>query len=251
MFVPASCFENASRGPGDIERFVFHTAEIDEGFDSAERIARFFAGIPHDAPPSKKVSAHTVSDANNLITCVKDQDVAFHALGDNADTLGHEFAARASMSAAEWRDRGSLRMLRLTAAHYAPKCVLHGVPPRWLTPDQERRRVRGFVSHKVVSDVFGEGIRSDPGPFFPYALFSEMVREEINKLSPAPTPPPARLPEWRVVVNGKIVHRETQKAGQRPTAWDRTCAWLASPAGDKAVRLEGVRGERPELVFKA
>lgn len=244
MFVQASSFTNSNRGAGDIERIVWHTAEIQEHRDSAEDVAAFFA------KPSTEVSAHATIDNTTIVECVRDADIAHHARGDNTDTLGYELSGFAKQTKADWHDAYSTRMLKRAAAYVAPKCVLHSIPPRWLTPDQERRRARGFVSHKVVSDVFGEGIRSDPGKFFPYAEFSEMVREEIAKLSPAPTPPPARLPEWRVVVAGKIVHRETQKQGQRPTAWDRTCAWLASPAGDKAVRVEGVRGERPELVFK-
>lgn len=183
MFVQAQHFRNDSRGRGDIRRIVIHTAEITESRDSAEDIASFFASIPADAPPSKRVSAHAVADNNSIVGCVRDEDVAFHALGDNDATLGLELSGFAGQTRAQWRDAYSTAMLNRAAVWCAQKAVLYGIEPRWLTAAQERARLSGFVTHKIVSDVFGAGIRSDPGVNFPYEAWMDQVQQEVEKLT--------------------------------------------------------------------
>lgn len=173
-FVQARHFANASRGVGDIHRLVVHTAEIQETRDSAEDVARFFATT------SAKVSAHACGDNNTVVECVRDEDIAFHALGDNERTLGFEFSGFAGQSFAQWRDQYSTDMLLLAAKWFAAKATRYSIPLRWLTPEQERARAKGFVTHKVVSDVWGEGIRSDPGANFPFDSFLRMVAANMK-----------------------------------------------------------------------
>ncbi len=172
-FVQAKWFRDENRGAGDIHRLVAHSAEIQEHRDSAEDVANFFATT------AKKVSAHACGDNTSIVTCVRDEDVAFHALGDNHHTLGFEFSGFAGQTRAQWRDRYSIDMLELAAPWWADKAAKNGIPVRWLTAEQEARRAKGFVTHKIVSDVHGEGTRSDPGPHFPYDEFLEMVRAHM------------------------------------------------------------------------
>ena len=167
--VQANSFKPAARGKGDIDRIVVHTAEIEEGADSAEAIAAFFA------KPTTDVSAHKVVDTDTVVRCVLNKDIAFHALGDNDATIGYELAAKAGQSKAQWADPKSTKMLELAAEAMAEDAVEHDIPARWLTKEQEKDRKKGFVTHAVVSEVFGEGQRSDPGKDFPYKRFMEMV----------------------------------------------------------------------------
>ena len=146
MFVQAHSFTNANRGVGDIERVVVHTAEIEEGGQSAERIAAFFASAPAG------VSAHAVIDTN---TRGRVRQGGGHRLPRRRATTrrrsGTSSQPKAGQSAAEWKDAASTAMLQRFARYIAPRCVKYDIPVRWLTPEQERLRVRGFVTHKVVS----------------------------------------------------------------------------------------------------
>lgn len=170
IFIRANSFINANRGADDIERIVMHTTEGGpERSDFAEDIASFFAA------PSTSVSAHYVVDNNSVVQCVKETDVAFHALGDNDQSIGIELAGKAGQSREQWEDDYSRAQLELAAQLVADICKRRSIPPKRLTNEQLRDRRRGIVSHKQVSDEFGEGIRSDPGPNFPWSKFLNRV----------------------------------------------------------------------------
>lgn len=170
LHVQARHFDTASRGISDIERLVVHTAEIQEHRDSAEDVAEFFRTT------GTAVSSHVVIDNNSTIRCVLDKDIAFHAKGDNLATLGAELSGFAKQSFAEWRDEYSRDVVERFAVWAAGKCERYHIPPRWLTRTQEAARLKGLVTHAIVSDVFGEGIRSDPGQFFPFELAQKRIR---------------------------------------------------------------------------
>jgi hypothetical protein len=184
MFVQANSYRKANRT--SIDRIVFHTAEIQEQRDSAERVAAFFSN------PSTKVSAHAVVDNNSLVECVLDKDVAFHAFGDNEVTLGLEMSGFARQTPAQWNDAYSKAMLERASQWAADKATKFNVPVRWLTEAQLRREEKGFVTHDLVSKVFGDDIRDDPGPHFPYQEFLALVK---TKLPPPPLPP---VDHWEI-----------------------------------------------------
>lgn len=176
-FVKAHAYEDANRGAGDIKRIVVHTAEIQEHRDSAEDIADYFA------KPTTDVSAHRVVDNNTVVACVRDEDIAYHAKGDNLETKGYELSGFAKQSFAQWRDDYSRAVIENAAQEMAKDCLRHDIPRRFLTPDLERKRVKGFVTHAVVSAVFGEGIRSDPGAEFPKQLLLNRVEFHMRQLT--------------------------------------------------------------------
>jgi hypothetical protein len=183
LFVEAQHFTNASRGPGDIERIIVHTAEIGETRKSAESIANFFKNIPASAPPSQRVSAHYTVDNDSVVQCVKDQDIAYHAMGDNEQSLGYELSGFAGQSFAQWRDDYSRKVIDKAAVQMAADCKAYSIPVRWLTNAQLKARERGFATHKQVSDLFGQGIRSDPGAQFPDDLLLRRIQFHMGELS--------------------------------------------------------------------
>lgn len=212
-FVRANSYRVASRGVNDVHRIVFHTAEIQEHRDSAEDVASYFSN------PTTKVSAHACVDNDTLITCVWDKDVAFHAFGDNNNTLGLEMSGYAKQTAAQWNDAYSKAMLNRAAKWVADKATKYSIPVRWLTPAQERALAKGFVTHKIVSDVWGDGIRSDPGPNFPYEAFLKLVKENMAPPPPPPPPPPPEFSVWEVQYRDKKGEWAYAKDVKRPAIW--------------------------------
>lgn len=170
----ANSFRNAARGDAQIERVVMHTAETPEAGNSAEAVAAFFSR------DSTQTSAHYVVDNNSVVGCVEEENIAFHALGDNDQSIGIELAGRARQTKAEWADDYSKAELALAAKLVADICKRRGIPVRRLTNAQLQARERGIVSHKQVSDLFGQGIRTDPGPNFPWGKFLDAVKANLT-----------------------------------------------------------------------
>lgn len=175
-FVKAKFFTQADRGSQEIERIVWHTIEIAETESAAENAAHFFANLSPSTPKKERVSSHYTIDNNTEVQCVRDEDIANHAFGDNEGTLGFELAGKAGQSFREWRDDYSKDVVERACVLAARKCKAFGIPPRWLTQTQVADRARGFATHEQISDQFGEGIRSDPGEHFPYEKVAKRVK---------------------------------------------------------------------------
>ena len=93
-------------GGRTIDLIVIHTMEMDEKGDTAEHCALWFKN------PAAKVSAHYCVDADSIVQCVRDQDVAWHAPGANHDGIGIEHAGRAKQTGRDWSDAYSVAMLQ-------------------------------------------------------------------------------------------------------------------------------------------
>ena len=90
----------------EIDVVVIHTMEIAERPDAAAICARWFA------TPASQVSAHFCVDAARVIQCVREKDVAWHARGGNAASVGVELAGFARQTAKQWDDRGHSRLFQ-------------------------------------------------------------------------------------------------------------------------------------------
>ena len=94
---------NMTRAPGrPIDVVVIHTMEISERPDAAEICARWFK------TPVSQVSAHYCVDADSLIQCVREPNIAWHARGGNRDSIGVELAGFASQTKRDWPIRTRL-----------------------------------------------------------------------------------------------------------------------------------------------
>ena len=74
--MPVPFVESPNVTPTDgrvIDVVVIHTMEIAEHGGAAETCARWFAS------PASQVSAHYCVDASEVIQCVREQDIAWHA----------------------------------------------------------------------------------------------------------------------------------------------------------------------------
>src|SRR5215212_8419951 len=122
--IPFIGARNFTRGRSNaIDVLVIHTMESPEKPDTAESVAHWFAGTT--AP---EASAHYCIDANSVVQCVRDEDVAWHAPGANHNGLGFEHAGKAAQTAHDWSDDYSMKCLELSATLVAQKCKEYGIP---------------------------------------------------------------------------------------------------------------------------
>src|SRR5205809_2755015 len=117
-FIQARNFTATSGRSVDV--LVIHTMEAPETANTAENVAKWFAGST--AP---QASAHYCIDANSIVQCVQDDDVAWHAPGANSDGIGFEHAGFASQGRSDWNDAYSSAMLERSAGLVAAKAKEH------------------------------------------------------------------------------------------------------------------------------
>ena len=153
-----------------IDVVVMHTMEIAERKDAAEICARWFRS------PASQVSAHYCVDSDTVVQCVHEKDIAWHARGGNADSIGVELAGFARQTAADWRDAYSTAVLRSAATLVADICRRRRIPVRWLVAGDLLAGRRGITGHAEVSLAYGRSDHWDPGPGFPIERFLSLVR---------------------------------------------------------------------------
>lgn len=155
-----------------VDLVVLHTAETPEGVDTARAVARYFATT------DTKASAHYSVDADEIIQCCQEVNVAYAAPGANANGVHVELAGRASQSAADWHDAYSLAQLALAAPLVADICRRHQLPVRYVTRAALAAGgagARGITMHRDVSAAFKKSTHTDPGPNFPIVEFVNRV----------------------------------------------------------------------------
>lgn len=153
-----------------IEVVVMHTMEIAERRDAAMICARWFASSV------SKVSAHYCVDADTVIQCVRENDIAWHARGGNTHSIGVELAGFARQTSDEWEDEYSTDVLAHASVLVADVCRRRRIPVRWLTADDLRSGRRGITGHAEVSKAYRKSDHWDPGPGFPIESFLDRVR---------------------------------------------------------------------------
>lgn len=157
---------------------VLHDMEAPEYPGTAMKVARWFAGAT--AP---QASAHYCVDNAELVQCVKDLDVAWHAPGANHNGIGIEHAGYASQRRDQWMDPYSTACLRMSAALTQYLCDKYAIPVAFLDAPALLAGFRGITTHAEVSKAWRKTSHTDPGAGFPMDLYLAMVRDA------APNPP--------------------------------------------------------------
>jgi N-acetylmuramoyl-L-alanine amidase/Putative peptidoglycan binding domain len=169
-FVQARNFKPANRERIDL--VVVHSMEAAEKPATAENVAAWFASA--DAPVA---SAHYCIDADSIVQCVREKDVAYHAPGTNHNGVGLEHAGYARQSAEDWADDYSETMLRRSAELAATLCRKHDLPIVYVDAAGLIAGERGVTTHRAASAAFKKSDHTDPGPHFPMDHYLELIRE--------------------------------------------------------------------------
>lgn len=168
-FVQARNFTPASRTRVDL--LVIHTMEAPQSAGRAMQVAKWFAD-PKNAP---QASAHFCVDASQVVRCVHDKDVAWHAPGANAQGIGIEHAGYAVST--DWAASYSVAMLALSQRLSASLCRAYGIPAVWLRPEDLRAGARGICGHLDCTQAFANGKgHVDPGASFPKDAYIQGVK---------------------------------------------------------------------------
>jgi N-acetyl-anhydromuramyl-L-alanine amidase AmpD len=179
--IRAKNYTNASRTSADIKHVFIHTMESPEGLTTAEDVSRWAAGST--AP---QASWHYAVDANTIVSCVEEEDVAWATPDGNHDGIQIELAGRAGQTAAQWADAFSRAELVLAAKLVADVCRRRALRAEHGTNfdlKANREGVYGHVQASQVWPVSSTGKKRthwDPGPDFPWDKFMKDVQAFLD-----------------------------------------------------------------------
>ncbi|MCC5574462.1 N-acetylmuramoyl-L-alanine amidase [Microtetraspora sp. AC03309] len=154
-----------------VNRIVIHGTVSPCVRGGAKNVARYFQS------PSAGGSAHYIVDPGEIVSCVREGTVAYHA-PPNTGSVGIELCDPQNGSSARWRDDDHEAMLKLAADLVRQVAKRWDVPLRRLTVAELRSGKRGICGHVDISKAFGQTDHSDPGSGFPWGHFMALVLNE-------------------------------------------------------------------------
>lgn len=154
-----------------VKRLVIHGTVTPCGHGWARNVANDFHTTSRDA------SAHYVIDPGEIIQCLSESTVGYHA-PPNTGSLGFELCDPQKGSSARWRDADHEAMLRRAAALVRARAKHWSIPLIKLSAADLRAGRKGICGHADVSAAFGLTDHVDPGSGFPWAHFMDLVKGE-------------------------------------------------------------------------
>lgn len=135
-------------------------------------------------------SAHYFVDRDSVVQGVRTRDRA-NCARHKGNRLGIQYELCGTVQTrAQWLDAASLPTLRNAARQAARDCRKYGIPVRRLSVAETRRAwtefpngPKGFVGHVDCTYAYPEdgGDHTDPGTGFPWDIFLDMVRAELEE----------------------------------------------------------------------
>lgn len=174
-------------GQGSVSRIVIHGTVSPTVKGGARAVARYFQS------PSTGGSAHYVVDPGEIVQCVKEGTVAYHA-PPNTGSIGIELCDPQKGVSSRWGDAGHEAMLRLAARLTREVAARWGVPLRRLSVTDLKAGKRGICGHVDVANAWHQTDHSDPGGSFPWAHFMDLVNGEDDDM---PSPEDLWNREWK------------------------------------------------------
>lgn len=164
-FLQAKNFTKVTGKKRKVRLLVVHDMEYDENLKAAEQVAKYFSTT------TTKASAHICVDADSIVQCVKDSDVAWAAPGCNNDGIQLEMAGYMKQTREQWLDKYGIQMLARAADAAAQYCLKYDLPIIHLTNAQLVAGGAGIIGHVQASQVYKRSDHQDPGPNFPWDYF--------------------------------------------------------------------------------
>lgn len=134
-------------------------------------------------------STHYFVDSDSVVQCVLTSDRA-NAARYKGNRLGIQYELCGTVQTrAQWLDAASLPTLKNAARQVARDCRKYGIPVRRLSVAETRAAwydfpagPKGIVGHVDCTYAYPEdgGDHTDPGPQFPWDVFLDMVRAEME-----------------------------------------------------------------------
>jgi hypothetical protein len=153
---------------------VIHYTAGSEGPTSAED------GASYDQRRTDGTSTHYFVDQNSVVQCVLTRDTAYSAFQyGNARGIQYELCGTAQ-SRAQWLDAASNATITNAARQIARDCAKWGIPAQRIGPSQMLAGQRGICGHVDVTNAYGLGDHTDPGPEFPWDVLIARVNDFLN-----------------------------------------------------------------------
>lgn len=181
-WIPPKSFTQG-RGGYAVRFIVIHYTAGSERATSAED------GALYNQRRTDGTSAHYFVDRDSVVQGVLTKDRA-HCARRHGNLLGIQYElCGTAQTRAQWLDAASRATLGLAAKQAARDCRKYGIPVRRLSVAQTRAAFtefpngpKGFVGHVDCTYAFPEdnGDHTDPGVNFPWDIFLDMVRDELE-----------------------------------------------------------------------
>lgn len=179
----------------------------------AERNTSAEEGAVIDQNRTDGTSTHYFVDSDSVVQCVLTKNRA-NAARTKGNRLGIQYELCGTVQTrAQWLDAASLPTLRNAARQVARDCRKYGIPVRRLSVAETRAAwydfpagPQGIVGHVDCTYAYPEdgGDHTDPGTQFPWDVFLDMVRAELEgDMTPEETQAACRAAIMDVLFDGQ------------------------------------------------
>ncbi len=189
-FVQAAHVSTGSNLP--VNRVVIHATVSPCVRGGARATAAYFQN------QSAGGSAHYIVDPGEIVQCVAEAAIAWHA-PPNRNSIGIELcdpmadSGGRELAASRWADADHEAMLRLAAAATAEMCAKYAIPMVRLSPADLLAGKRGVCAHADVATAWRQTDHWDVGAGFPWDRFMSYVTAGATPVAPiapvTPVPP--------------------------------------------------------------
>lgn len=181
-FMPPAAYGTGRDGKAVRYIVIHYTA-------GAERNTSAEDGAVYDQNRTDGTSTHYFVDSNSIVQCVLTSNRA-NAARAKGNRLGIQYELCGTVQTrAQWLDAASLPTLQNAAKQVARDCKKYDIPVRRLSVAETRAAwdkfpngPKGIVGHVDCTNAYPEdgGDHTDPGPQFPWDVFLDMVRAEME-----------------------------------------------------------------------
>jgi hypothetical protein len=176
---------NSGAGNKPIRRVVIHATCPGVGFPAASKQGAASGTAKYFQMASSGGSAHYIYDSSRHEEhCVPENVIAWHA-PPNPHTIGIEICGEASYTREQWLSDAVWPAVEEAAARTRELCLRYDLPMRKLTVAQVRAGAEGVCGHVDVSLAFRQTDHSDPGRYFPWDEFMNLVNSGGEELEAA------------------------------------------------------------------
>lgn len=173
-----------TKGPNRL--LVIHTSEGSEGPNSAENLCGYISS-PGDKVGTNGMygsSYHYLTDTDRVLPAVPSTLVAYAAAGANHDGIHICIPGKAGQTRAAWLDTVSRDYIRRCAEVMVDESEASGIPLVRLGVADIQAAKWGYCGHYDISRAYHLSDHTDPGPFFPWDVLADDIKEFTMQYTP-------------------------------------------------------------------